>query len=171
MDLASSQELEVCSAVSSAPGGAPFLQLSNSEKLDVVSIEVGDIEESPPSTHTYEELLKVVTHAIARLNIDWLAEKQEVCQQSQRMLPTVYVTAFLLELTVFPNLHTVSRSWKNTVSYRVFSPQISNYLSSGGSSSTECELLIPSAAGVQLPHRSTDLRSVIISKKASANKS
>lgn len=159
---ASSQGLEACSAVSSTPCGAPVLQLSDSDKLDVVSIEAGDIEESPPNTHTYEELLEIVTHVISRLNIDRLAEKQEVCQQSlldERFLPSTLQPS-RLGFPFFPDLHTVSWSWKNPVSYCVFSPQTSNYLSSnyltsGGSSSTECELLIQSAAEVQLPHRKT----------------
>ncbi|ROL45180.1 hypothetical protein DPX16_8309 [Anabarilius grahami] len=80
--------------------------------------------------YAYEELLEVVTHAVARLNIDWPAEKQEVLQQS--LLDECFLTSRSQPphqgLPFFPDLHTeVSRLWKKPVSYHVFSPQTSNY--------------------------------------------
>ncbi|ROL46025.1 hypothetical protein DPX16_23330 [Anabarilius grahami] len=44
------------------------------------SIDPCDIEDSPPHTQAYEELVDVVTRAVARLNISWPAEKQEAHQ-------------------------------------------------------------------------------------------
>lgn len=41
------QESETHSAASSAQGEDPMLQLFGSEKLDVLSIEAGEIEDSP----------------------------------------------------------------------------------------------------------------------------
>ncbi len=35
-------------------------------------------EDSPPQSHAYEELVEVVTRAVERLNIDWLAEREDV---------------------------------------------------------------------------------------------
>lgn len=55
-----------------------MLQLSSSEDLDVVSIDAEDFEDSPPHTPAYEELMEVMTRAVAKLNIEWPAEKQEV---------------------------------------------------------------------------------------------
>jgi len=67
------------------------LQLSSSEDLDVVGIDAGDIKDSPPHTPTYERVMEVVTCTVAKLNIDWPAEKQEVQKKSlldKRFLPS-----------------------------------------------------------------------------------
>lgn len=74
----SSQGLEACSAVSSTPSEAPVLQLSISEELDFISIETGDTEDSSLQNPACEELMEVITHAVAKLNIDWPAEKPEL---------------------------------------------------------------------------------------------
>lgn len=65
-----SQGLEAHFAVTSTQVEAPVLQLSRS--LDVFSIETGDIES-----------WEVVTPAVAKLSIEWPAEKQEVQQKSK----------------------------------------------------------------------------------------
>lgn len=57
-----------------------MLQLSSSE--DVVSFDAGDIEDLPPHTLAYEELMRIVTRDVAKLNIKWPAEKQEVQKKS-----------------------------------------------------------------------------------------
>lgn len=54
-----------------------MLALSSSEEVDIVSIEAEDLEDSPPLSPAYEELVEFVTCVIAKLNIDWPAEKQE----------------------------------------------------------------------------------------------
>lgn len=41
------------------------------------SIKAGDLEESPSLSPVYEELLEVVTWAVARLSLDWPAKEQE----------------------------------------------------------------------------------------------
>lgn len=48
-----------------------------------VSIEAEDLEDSPPLSPAYEELVEVVTCVIAKLNIYWPAEKQEACSKSK----------------------------------------------------------------------------------------
>ncbi len=55
------------------PIEAQALQLSDSEELDVVSVNARYIEDSPPQSHAYEELVEVVTRAV-----DWPAEKEDV---------------------------------------------------------------------------------------------
>lgn len=70
---ASHQGWEARTAVSSAPIEAQTRQLSYSEKLDVVSVNARDTEDSPPQSCTYEKLVEVVTRAV-----DWPAEKENV---------------------------------------------------------------------------------------------
>lgn len=78
------QGLEVRAEVSSTPVDTPLLQFSISEELDVVSIVLGDVKDSPPHNKAFE-LLEVVTRTVARLNINWPAEKQEVDHQRQTL--------------------------------------------------------------------------------------
>ncbi len=67
---ASSQGWEACAAVSSIPIKAQTLQLSDSEELDVVSVNARDTEVSPPQSRAYEEFVEVVTRAV-----NWPAER------------------------------------------------------------------------------------------------
>ncbi|KAL0148085.1 hypothetical protein M9458_056625, partial [Cirrhinus mrigala] len=91
---------EARSAVSSPRGTGSTLHLSSSEEVDV---------ESSPQ---YEELLEVVTRAVAKLNIDWPAKPPS----AHRSLP------------FFPDLHTeVARLWKVPFSDRLFIPVSYNY--------------------------------------------
>ncbi len=75
---AHSRGSEARSAVSSAQGVGSALLLSSSEEVDVESVEY-----SPLQSPQYEELLEVVTRAVAKLNIDWPAEKQAEPQKSK----------------------------------------------------------------------------------------
>lgn len=59
---------------------APVLHVSSSEVLDVESIKAEDVEDSPPH---FGKLVEIVTCAVARLNIDWPAERQDVCLKSK----------------------------------------------------------------------------------------
>ncbi len=68
---------EARSAVSSPRGAGSALLLSSFEEVDVESVD------SPPQSPQYEEILEVVTHAVAKLNIDWPAEKQAEPQKSK----------------------------------------------------------------------------------------
>ncbi len=63
---ASSQGWEARAAVSSAPIEAQTLQLSDSEELDVVSVNAMYTEDSPPQSHVYDELVEVVSSAVER---------------------------------------------------------------------------------------------------------
>ncbi len=56
---------EAHSAVSSPRGAGSKLRLSSSEEVDVESIN------EDPQSPQYEELVGVVTRAVAKLNIDW----------------------------------------------------------------------------------------------------
>ncbi len=67
---ASSQDWEVRAVVSSAPIEAKILPLSDSEELDVVSVNARDTEDSPHQSRAYEELVEVVTRVV-----DWPAER------------------------------------------------------------------------------------------------
>lgn len=100
-----------------------MLYLSGSKELDVVSMDPGDVVDSPPHTPAYEELIEVITCAVARLNIEWPAKRQEVCQRS--LLDEIFLPSRTQPprrgLPFFPDLHTeVSKSWNKPVSYRVF---------------------------------------------------
>lgn len=54
----------------------PMFELSDSEKLDILSIEAGEIAESSPlHSPAHEELVEVLTHA-AKLNINCPQERQ-----------------------------------------------------------------------------------------------
>lgn len=63
---------------SSTQAASPMLELSASEEVDVLSIDVDDIEEPPLHSLKYEELVDVVTLAVAKRNISWPHERQEV---------------------------------------------------------------------------------------------
>ncbi|KAL0174634.1 hypothetical protein M9458_030602, partial [Cirrhinus mrigala] len=78
----------------------------------------------------YEELLEVVTRAVAKLNIDWAAESQAEPQKSkldERFLQSRPPSA-RWSLPFFPDLHTeVSRLWDTPFSARLFIPASYNY--------------------------------------------
>ncbi|XP_067273076.1 uncharacterized protein [Pseudorasbora parva] len=86
---ASSLHLEARPVVSSSPGGQPELQLSSSEEVDVESIAT---ENSPLQSPAGEELVEVLTRAVASLNIDWPAERSESHRRQtkldERFLPS-----------------------------------------------------------------------------------
>ncbi len=80
--------------------GRETICLSSSEEVDVVSVD----EDSPPQSPQYEELLEVVTRAVAKLNIDWPAKKQTEPQKSkldERFL-RARTTTSMPEPSVFP---------------------------------------------------------------------
>ncbi len=120
---ASYQGWEACAA-------AHTLQLSDSEELDAANVR--DTEDSPPQSRAYEELVEVVTRAVEKLIIDWPAEREDLRSRGkldERFLPS-RAQPQRPGLPFFPDLHTeVSRSWENTVSYRVYSTQTSHYSS------------------------------------------
>ncbi|ROL54158.1 hypothetical protein DPX16_10581 [Anabarilius grahami] len=50
---------------------------SSSEELDIVSVTTGEVEDSSLHSPASKELVEVLTRTVTKLNIDWLAEKQE----------------------------------------------------------------------------------------------
>ncbi|KAL0194819.1 hypothetical protein M9458_008391, partial [Cirrhinus mrigala] len=118
---ARSQGSETRSAVSSPWGTGSMLHLSSSVEVDVET--VGEV--SAPQFPQYEELLEVVTRAVAKLNIDWPAEPQV---EPQKINWTRDFCSLGRSLPFFPDLHTeVSRSWNSPFSSRLFIPASYNY--------------------------------------------
>ncbi len=116
---------EARSAVSSPQRAGPVFHLSPSEEEDVESTGF-----SPTLSPQYEELLEVVTRAVAKLNINWPADDQTEKQQSkldERFLRSKSLP-LRQSLPFFPDLHTeVSRSWKNHFSSCLFIPASDYY--------------------------------------------
>ena len=91
-----------------------------------------EYESSPAYSHVDEELMEVLTRAVAKLNIDRPAGEVESDSNRKSLLDDRYLPSKLRpprrELPFFPDLHTeVSRSWNKPVSFRVHNPQTSNY--------------------------------------------
>lgn len=59
-----------------------MLGLSSFEELDDL-IDAGDIGDSPAISPQYEELIKFVSCAVSKLNIDWPAKKWEAQRKSK----------------------------------------------------------------------------------------
>ncbi|KAL0175478.1 hypothetical protein M9458_027808, partial [Cirrhinus mrigala] len=122
--------VEARAADSSPRGTGSTLPISSSEEVDV-----GSVEEVAPQFPQYEELLEVVTRAVAKLNIDWPPESVVEPQRSkldERFLRSRPPSA-RRSLPFFPDLHTeVSRSWNNPFSSRLFIPASYNYGHVGG---------------------------------------
>jgi hypothetical protein len=120
-------------AASSARVEDPMLELSASEEVDVLSIEGGDFgDDSPPRVPAYEELVEVVSRAVAHLKIDWPQDKQEVQVKSkldERFLQH-REQPHHRGLPFFPDLHTeVCKSWGKPHSSRVSNPTVLKYSS------------------------------------------
>lgn len=143
--------------VSSPRSEGLVLQLSSSEELDVLSIDAGYVEDSPPHSPAYEELVEVITLAVAMLNINWPAKRQDV--HPKRKLDKRFLTVKSQPpcqgLPFFPDLLTkVSRLWQKPFSARLYSPQVTNYSNVKGaeralvwsdaqSGTDTCELSVP----------------------------
>ncbi len=89
---------EACLAASSTQEENPMFELSDSEELDVLSIEAGEIAESSPlHSHAHEELVDVLTPAVAKLNINWPQEGRK-CKW---VLPAAQISASTPGFTIF----------------------------------------------------------------------
>ncbi|KAL0201377.1 hypothetical protein M9458_004564, partial [Cirrhinus mrigala] len=111
---------EARSAVSSPRGTGLTLRISSSEEIDVESAD--EVPHSPQ----YGELLEVVTRAVAKLNIDWPADKQTEPQRSkldERFLRTRSAPSH----RSLPFHTEVSRSWGRPFSARLFIPASDYY--------------------------------------------
>ncbi|XP_048017809.1 uncharacterized protein LOC125249543 [Megalobrama amblycephala] len=108
---------------------APALHLSSSEEMDVASVGAGE-EDPPSSSPAHEELLDVVTRAVAKLKIEWPEERPEAQTKSkldERFLPARSQPQ-PRGLPFFHDLHTeVSRSWHKPAQFRVYNPQTTLY--------------------------------------------
>lgn len=123
---AQSLESEARSAVPSTQGEGSTLRLSSSEEVDVESVD----RDSPPHSPRYEELLEVVTRAVAKLSLDWPAEKTTEPQKSK--LDERFLRASqpppCRGLPFFPDLHEeIARSWKRPFSARLYIPSSDYY--------------------------------------------
>lgn len=68
MDLV--EGLETRAVVSSPQSESLMLQLSSSEELDVLSTDAGKVEDLPPHSPAYKELVEFITHAMAKLDTE-----------------------------------------------------------------------------------------------------
>ncbi len=123
---APSQGSEVRPAVSSPRREGQVLHLSSSEEVDVMSVDTEETADSPPQSLAYEELVEVVTHTVAKLNIEWSAEKQDASPKSK--LDERFLKARSQPsrrgLPFSSDLHTeVTRSWDKPYPSRLFSLQ------------------------------------------------
>ncbi|KAI2644940.1 Transposon Ty3-G Gag-Pol polyprotein [Labeo rohita] len=123
---ARSQGSEARSAVPSTQGTASTLPISSSEEVESESVEVA------PHSPQYEELLEVVTRAVAKLNIDWPAEKQAEPQRSKldecflRNRPPPSHRSLPFRGVLHRDTE-VSRSWGKPYSARLFVPASDYY--------------------------------------------
>ncbi|KAL0163886.1 hypothetical protein M9458_039639, partial [Cirrhinus mrigala] len=108
------------------PKGRAPLSMSSSEEGDLESTA----EEASPQSVQYEELLEVVTRAVAKLNIDWPAEERVAPQRSkldERFLQSKPPSP-RRSLPFFPDLHAeIARSWERPYSARLFVPASDYY--------------------------------------------
>ncbi|KAL0203743.1 hypothetical protein M9458_001761, partial [Cirrhinus mrigala] len=111
--IARSEGSEARSAATSSQGTGSSLHLSSSEEGDLESTT----EEPLSQSVQYEELLEVVTRAVANLNIDWPAEEKASKPPSPRR-----------SFPFFPDLHEeIARSWARLYSARLFIPASDYY--------------------------------------------
>lgn len=118
-------------AVSPTRDQVPVLELSTSEEGDVLSIDADDRDLSTPSRGLgYEELVEVVTRAVARLNISWPQHEQETqvtSKMDERYLQR-RSQPHRRGLPFFPDLHKeISRTWERPHSSRISSPNVIDY--------------------------------------------
>ncbi|KAI2662194.1 2-oxoisovalerate dehydrogenase subunit beta, mitochondrial [Labeo rohita] len=123
---ARSEGSEARTAATSSQGMGSSLHLSSSEEGDLESTA----EEASPQSVQYEELLEVVTRAVAKLNIDWPAEEKAALQRSkldERFLRSKPPSP-RRSLPFFPDLHKeIVRSWERPYSARLFVPASDYY--------------------------------------------
>lgn len=70
-----------------------------------MSIDTEETAYSPPQSLTYEELVEVVTRAVAKLNTDSPAEKQDTCPKSKLGEHFLRARTQPSRPSIFPDLH------------------------------------------------------------------
>lgn len=94
-----------------------MLELSTSEDVDVLSIDVCiEFVDLPLHPSAYEKLVEFVTHAVAKLNIEWPHEKQEA-QKKSKLDKLEWGLPFFSILAILHNK--LCRSWKRLFSSRM----------------------------------------------------
>lgn len=78
-----SQGSEACSTVSSHQREGSMLCLSSSEEVDVVGIDQDKPEDLPPQSIQYQELLELMTRAVAKFKIESPTKKQDYHPKSK----------------------------------------------------------------------------------------
>lgn len=85
----------------------------------------------PPHTPAYEELMEVITHAVAKLNIEWPARRKKFS-----------LLVHNKGLPFYHDVHTeVWKSWNKHFSYRVYFPATSNYDNILGGKTSGCDAM------------------------------
>ncbi len=155
---------EARSAVASPQRAGSALLLSSSEEEE----DVENADYSPIQSPQYEELLEVVTRAVAKLNIDLPAENQTKKQKS-KLDEHFLRSKSRRSLPFFPDLHTeVSRSWKNPFSSRLFIPASDYYGNVAGLSECDYRAMPQVAqmiAGYLSPGAASSLKAPVLPSK------
>lgn len=99
-------DLEARSANSSDQNEELMLSAADSEGLDVDKL-AGSSAEQLPQSATFEELLEVVSFAVAKSKLDWPDEMQVVrCKLDDHFLTSAHEQPAHRHLLFFPDLHT-----------------------------------------------------------------
>ncbi|CAM4635653.1 unnamed protein product [Leuciscus chuanchicus] len=125
--------VEAREAASSREAEDQMLQLSGSEESDDLNIEAGDATleiQTPAHAPAQEELVEVLTRAVAKLNIDWPQEEPQIQPPSKlderffkhRSQPPRRGLPF------FPDLHNeLCKSWDKPFSARLSNPPVLDF--------------------------------------------
>ncbi|MGL5564635.1 MAG: hypothetical protein ACRDC4_02775 [Plesiomonas sp.] len=109
-----------------------MLQLSDSEASAGLSIEAGDMQVDDPPFHSpaQDELVDVLTRAVAKLNIDWPQERVEA-QPASKLDGRFFkkrVQPSCRGLPFFPDLHNeLCKSWGKPFSARLSNPPVLDF--------------------------------------------
>ncbi len=119
--------------VSSTPRESTALVSSSSEEEGSASVERNEAVGFPPQSVSFEELLEVVTRALAKLKIEWPGDKEHQ-EYPKSKLDERFLRSRSLpphrSLPFFPDLHKeLFISWDKPFSARLFNPDVLNYSS------------------------------------------
>ncbi len=122
--------------VSSTLRESTALVSSSSEEEGSASVERNEAVGLPPQSVSFEELLEVVTRAVAKSKIEWPGDKEHQEHPKSKLDERSLRSRSLPPhrgLPFFPDLHKeLSISWDKTFSARLFNPDVLNYSSALG---------------------------------------